>query len=301
MTARRRSSARALRGGAPGVGQAAWDLHGPGLRGSAHAARPRARARRALPVPHRGGESRRRDGLEAVRRRHAAVQLRGLPPSLHAAAVAGRAPRGPRPPSGGRPRPLVQHGDLVRDQHQLAELLGRADDELPHPDVRPRGAELPLRGVGDGGADGPDPRVRAANHLHGRQLLGGHRPRHALHPAAALARPRARAGVARRGADPGAVQEGGAYPAGGGERAEARRLGRPGQGRTGQSGHRERHRGRADVGARSGRVADRDQAARHERRRVLQRQLGASVREPDAAFELPRGRRHPSHLGGACA
>ena len=31
-------------------------------------------------------------------------------------------------------------------------------------------------------------------------------------------------------------------------------------------------------------VADRDQAARHQRRRLLQRQLGASVREPDAAY-----------------
>ena len=32
-----------------------------------------------------------------------------------------------------------------------------------------------------------------------------------------------------------------------------------------------------------GRVAGRDQAARHQRRRLLQRQLGAPVREPDAA------------------
>ncbi len=48
---------------------------------------------------------------------------------------------------------------------------------------------------------------------------------------------------------------------------------------------------RADRAARPGREPDRDQAARHERRRLLQRQLGASVREPDAALELPRGAR----------
>ena len=74
---------------------------------------------------------------------------------------------------------------------------------------------------------------------------------------------------------------------------------------------------RADAAARPGRLADRDQAARHQRRRLLQRQLGASVREPDAALELPRdagdpadpgrallhvrqdGRRHAPGLGGA--
>ena len=39
----------------------------------------------------------------------------------------------------------------------------------------------------------------------------------------------------------------------------------------------------ADDRAGPGRLAGSDQAARHQRRRVLQRQLGASVREPDAA------------------
>ncbi len=34
----------------------------------------------------------------------------------------------------------------------------------------------------------------------------------------------------------------------------------------------------------AGRQPDRDQAARHERRRVLQRQLGAPVREPDTGL-----------------
>ena len=49
------------------------------------------------------------------------------------------------------------------------------------------------------------------------------------------------------------------------------------------------HRRRRQAGHRAGAadgpggLADRDQAARHQRRRLLQRQLGAPVREPDAA------------------
>ncbi len=46
--------------------------------------------------------------------------------------------------------PLVEHGDELRDEHELARLRRRDDDELPHADARPRGAELRLRGVGHG-------------------------------------------------------------------------------------------------------------------------------------------------------
>ncbi len=42
----------------------------------------------------------------------------------------------------------------------------------------------------------------------------------------------------------------------------------------------------ADAADGAGRVADRHQATGHQRRRLLQRQLGASVRESDAAVEL---------------
>ena len=44
----------------------------------------------------------------------------------------------------------------------------------------------------------------------------------------------------------------------------------------------------ADDRPRPGRVADRDQAARDERRRVLQLELGRAVREPERLHELPR-------------
>jgi hypothetical protein len=48
-----------------------------------------------------------------------------------------------------------------------------------------------------------------------------------------------------------------------------------------------------------GRLADRDQAARHQRRRLLQRELRASLRESDAARELPRAARDPADPGRA--
>ena len=60
-------------------------------------------------------------------------------------------------------------------------------------------------------------------------------------------------------------------------------------------GQRRHHGDDADAGAGTGGVADCDQAARHQRRRFLQRQLGASVREPHAVLELPRGAGHPAH------
>ncbi len=78
------------------------------------------------------------------------------------------------------------------------------------------------------------------------------------------------------------------------------RPGRPAaQGREGQSGHREGDRDRADDSARTRGVADRDQAARHQRRRLLQRQFGAPVRKPDAALELSRDAGDPADRRGA--
>src|SRR4029453_5151031 len=47
------------------------------------------------------------------------------------------------------------------------------------------------------------------------------------------------------------------------------------------------------------RLADRHQAARHQRRRFFQRQLRASLREPDAAREFPRSAGHSDDPGRA--
>ena len=102
-----------------------------------------------------------------------------------------------------------------------------------------------------------------------RQLLRRPRARRAVRAAAALDHRRARAGLA-------------------GHAAEPRPL-------------RRRHHDRgqaAGAGAGAGRLADRDQAARHQRRRVLQRQLRPSLREPDAALEPARDGLHPADPGG---
>ena len=53
-----------------------------------------------------------------------------------------------------------------------------------------------------------------------------------------------------------------------------------------------------DDRARPVRLAGRDQAARHERRRVVQLELGRAVREPERLDELPRAARDPAHSRG---
>ena len=98
------------------------------------------------------------------------------------------------------------------------------------------------------------------------QLLAGPDPDPALHPAAAELRRRPDPDLPGRDPDP-------------------QRLGRP----------RDPHRhGRwPDAGAGPGGLAGRDQAARHQRRRLLQRQLGVPVREPDRVLGLRRDVLHP--------
>ena len=120
-----------------------------------------------------------------------------------------------------------------------------------------------------------------------------------LHPAAAVDRAVARAGKPGRAADVRQVRDGDARPAGDLRQSEER-PGRPAaQGREGQSGHREGDRDRADDSAGPGGVADRHQAARHQRRRLLQRQFGAPVRESDAARELSGDAVDPADRRGA--
>ena len=66
----------------------------------------------------------------------------------------------------------VQHRGQLRHQHQLAGLRRRDDDELPHPDARPDGAELRVGRDRHGGAGRAHPRLQRALGRHDRQLLG---------------------------------------------------------------------------------------------------------------------------------
>ena len=63
-----------------------------------------------------------------------------------------------RRPARRAPAPRLQHRHQLRDQHQLAVLRRRDDDEPPDADAGAHGAELRVRGDGHGGARGPGPR-----------------------------------------------------------------------------------------------------------------------------------------------
>ena len=152
--------------------------------------------------------------------------------------------------------PVVQHGSVVRDQHELAVVLARRDDGLRRAARRPRRAELRLGGRRPRRRDRSDPRALAGQVGHPRQLLGRPDPRHHPPPAA----PRDHRGVraARRRRDP-----------------ELQRV-------------RARHHPHRLVGrdpGRPGGLAGGDQRARQQRRRLLQRQLGSPVREPHGVDE----------------
>ena len=177
-----------------------------------------------------------------LQRHRACVPLRPAPPP-------GRPPAQPGRRSGLLPRPRPEHRDLVRDQHQLAGVLGRGRRELPLPDGRVHGPELPLGRDRPRGRGRPDPRAQPPRDGPDRQLLGRpdpHRPRPPPPP-------RVRRGPPPRlaGCDP-----------------EPRPV-RPRQWRFPDDRDGPR------------RLAGGDQGARDERRRVLQRELGPPLREPD--------------------
>ena len=146
-------------------------------------------------------------------------------------------------------RPRLQHGRQLRHQHQLAELRRREHDELSHADGRRSPRRTSSR---------PPPASRwlialirafaRASANTRRQLLGRSDPLHALRAAADLDRRRAVPRLAGRAAEP-------------------RRLRRCDHARRRQ----------ADAQPGPGGLADRHQAARHQRRRLLERQLGAAL------------------------
>ena len=87
----------------------------------------------------------------------------------------------------------VQHRGELRDQHELAELRRRDDDESPHPDGGSHGAAVRVRRGRHGGDGRADPGSLACRPAHDRQLLGRSRAHDLPHPAAARVRVRDRA------------------------------------------------------------------------------------------------------------
>ena len=164
-----------------------------------------------------------------------------------------------------RPGAQPQHRDVVRDEHELAELHRRVDDVLPHPDGRPRRPAVRQRGGRHGGHDRHDPRLLAQELADDRQLLGRRHPRHLLHPAS------------DRGGRGGDLHRPGRRPDPGGTGAHPRRA----------------EQRQPDDPPRSAGLDDAHQAAREQRRRLHERQRRPPVREPD--------RLHPVALAAAAA
>ncbi len=160
----------------------------------------------------------------------------------------------------------LQHGGELRHQHELAELRRREHHEPPHPDGGPGRAELRLRRRRAGRRHRLHPRPGPPSVRHHRQLLGrpgpGHRPR----PAPDRLRRRHRARQPGRRAEPRWLRA-----------RDHRRGRRPGDPRwsAGQPGGH--------------------QGARDQRRRVPQRQLGASLRQPQRLHRPLRDLPPPAH------
>ena len=162
----------------------------------------------------------------------------------------------------------------------------------PHTDARPDGAELPLgrhrhRGGGRAGA-----RLRAPLGPGHRQRLGGPHAGHAVGAAAAVAG--AGAVLRRPGCDP--------------ELLAVHRCEDPGDrelgnqhlgGRRTTRADRSAHQPHTDPGHGAGGLAAGHQDGGHQRRRLLQRQLGPSVREPHTAVQLRADAQHLPDPGRA--
>ena len=117
-------------------------------------------------------------------------------------------------------------------------------------------------GVGIVVAVAVDPRDHRPQRQEHRQLLAGHRPNGSLRPAAAVDHHRAGPRLAGRDSDV---------------------RGLPDRARD--------HRSEPDDRRRAGRLPGGDQGAGHQRRRFLQHELGAPVREPDRLHQLLRDAR----------
>ncbi len=297
VTAQRVPAARALPRRPSRAGQAARALHGAGLRGACRPASiaPRAGSS-ASSTGSRGVRPDRGDGVEDLRVGDAALQLRGPARRLPAPALQGGLPLNPQGlgavTADSSFNTAVSFATNTNWQgyggettmSYLTQMLGLTVQNF----------------VSAAGGHGHPRRVRArllaplgGDH---REFLGGSHADDALHPAAALVRARARLGFAGCGPDLRRVREGRGRPADPVRRAGDRQGRQAGPRREGPAQDDEDDPERADPGPRPRRVPDRHQAARDERRRLLQRQLGPSVRERDAAVELPRAARDPGDL-----
>ena len=107
----------------------------------------------------------------------------------------------PATPRGSAACLVLEHGCLVRDEHQLAELRRRVDHVLPVADGRPHGSAVREHGCGNSAGHRARARLCTSQLSDDRQLLGGHHTRLALHRAADRLRLRAHLRRPGRGTD----------------------------------------------------------------------------------------------------
>ncbi len=250
---------RRLPGPARADREAPRHVHGARLQGRAHVPASRAATGRTLHLSRMRNRRTPRDGCGRLRRGVHRLQLHRAAVHVCGPAAAGPLAAQPRARAGHEPVGRVQYGRQLRDQHQLAGLHPRDVGELSHADARARARELRLGRDRHGRGGGLHPRPHPPLHARARQLLGRFHAQLPLHPAAHRHRRVPLPRLAGRRAEP--------------QRPHSR----------GDGAGRD-----ADDRARSVRLAGDHQGAGHQRRRVLQRQLRPSVREPDATHQ-PRG------------
>ena len=230
----------------------------------------------AARTPHLQADRRRRharDAVDGVRHRHPDVQRRLAAGALRDAARAARSAAQPAGVWPGRAGPGVQYRRLVHHQHELAGVRRRDDDELFHPDGWARLSQLRLGSGRHLGRDRVHSRHRAAGEGDDRELLGRHGARLSLGVVADRDRRRPFPRVAGRRTESEAVRQGRGHRS-----ADSHHDGRRRQAT-------DEHPQRTDDCPGSGGVTGGHQAVRDQRRRLLQRQQLASVRESHAAVE----------------
>ncbi len=250
---------RARAGAGVRIRVSAWPLYGrPVLRRPA-LAHPRAgpgRARAVSPGRHRSAA---RHDVAGICVRPDPAERPAFPRAVRDTAPAGCAAVQPAACGGHGAAARVQHGRQLRHQHQLAGLLAGKPDQLRRADVRPDRAQLPQCRHRHCRRRGRGARIRRKLADHARQFLRRSHARHAVPAAARLHRGRHSAAGRRRAGD--AVRLRKCHHAG-------RRI----------ANHRVRASG----------VPGGDQGVRHQRRRLLQRQLRPPVREPVGADQRAR-------------
>ena len=190
-----------VRSGFAGAGEAAGHLHGAHFRGPTGGAEHCRRAVRAAALSRVRRGSGQRNALDAVCPGHAGVQPARRLAVYGLQRLQVYLPLNPQALPGGVAGLVVQHGRELRHEYQLAGVRRREHDELSDADGGADGAELRICRDRHRRAAPLDSRLRAPESGHSRQLLGRPHAHHALHPAAAVADPRAGSGVAGRGAD----------------------------------------------------------------------------------------------------